>query len=152
MRNERRIDYDERQLMERGRAFKRAYLTLLGMMALIAIGDEAMDGLRFDGYSAFSIPFWISVVVLYQHLIRHDAFAGVGDVSHIWLVPAVIGLGGLAVLIITLVKQLTGHSELLADGVISPMIAGYVSGICMALIGLIFLMKRRTLRQAGAAE
>ena len=86
-------NYDERQIMERGRAFKYAYLTMLFcLLALYAV--HSLTGLAIAHSTMFSILFWVSATVLHYHTVRRSAFDGLTKGQATPVLAAVMFGGG----------------------------------------------------------
>ena len=144
-------NYDERQIMERGRAFQYAYLTMLGCLLLL-YAVHGVTGLNISLHTMFSIPFWVSATVLHFHTVRRNAFDGL---TGGWVSPvlAAVMLGaGLFITGLDLYKLFSGREQLVQAGMLTGLAGSMVSGLCMIVTGLVHWHYRRMNTRATQEE
>lgn len=99
----RNSEFDEKQQLERGKAYRNGFFTLL---ALLLVSFFISDGLELhwlDSASLFHIFFWVSFAVCAITMIVKDAYDGIsGSSGRVAL--SIIGIAGLAVLVTTCIE------------------------------------------------
>lgn len=75
-------NFDERQNIERGKAFKWAFITAIASLFVFMIIEDALELCKFDTYSIFLITFWLSFAVCMTYLISKDAFDGINQTKN----------------------------------------------------------------------
>lgn len=147
-----RINYDERQIIARGFAFKYAYLTVLIIGIILWLLDEFVLSVRVPTQLMFSIPLWISMVVLYYYTIMKDAFEGLRSFAGLRLIAFLMGIAGILLVVSTLYDLISGQKHLTEDGFISITAGSLVSGLSMLVIMTTYLCYRRRQRRERAEE
>ncbi len=143
------INYDERQMMERGRAFKYGYLTILGFLLLLFAIDSLSDSLSISTYTMFSIPFWVSVAVLHAHTARHGAFDGLTNGNATPLLAAMMFGAGVYIVAFDIYKLVSGRESFIQNGLVTDLTGSVVAGVCMVVIGITHWLCRRANRKAA---
>ena len=142
---------DERQQIERGKAFRNAFITVLAAL-FVCCAINWVSEKPVLGYGAIMlIPFWLSVSVFLTTVIMHDAlFINNNDnQARSWLTLAICwGITGLCLLGISAIglrQPINGNG--------SMSITQMLMGICMIEISAVYLVKRvRDKREAKLTE
>ena len=143
------INYDERQMMERGRAFKYGYLTILGFLLLLFAIDSLSDSLSISTYTMFSIPFWVSVAVLHAHTARHGAFDGLTKGNATPLLATMMFGAGVFIVAFDIHKLVSGRASFIQSGLVTDLTGSVVAGVCIVVIGITHWLCRRANRKAA---
>ncbi len=144
--------FDERQAIERGRAFKSAYFVLVIMMLVCylvnSMTKDALGGVIFDEYNIMYLPVWISGCVFTATAISRDAYMSFKQKSSIWI-PAVYGIGGI-IFLFGAVWELIFESDKFSDKIeliqnsLSPILFG-VSAITVSIIWIAKYVRDKSL-------
>lgn len=67
-------DFDERQIAERGRAFRNAYLTMAAAMTVMFFINDVLEMYLFDSSAFYMMPTVLSLAVFMCTAVRKDAF------------------------------------------------------------------------------
>lgn len=131
-------EYDERQLVERGRAFQSAYLTL-GIYTIFCAVIES------DGVQCFTpgvlpmIGLFLSVTVFAVTAIRHDALSGLHtkpkDAIRLWLLIIVVQL------VCFVLDWRDG--DVVRDGVLTLSVISLVNAVCFLVMLVVYLAHSR---------
>lgn len=139
-------EYDERQMLEPGRGFQLAFVTLLLTLGLSAL-LETLTSLTLAPEERLLICLWVPSAALYTYLIRKNAYLGLGKAGSTYgFLAQVIGLAGVVVLIIWLVNWLGQGMTPLAQG---GQLAKLISGLSMLIIGIVYLAHQRKEKRLG---
>lgn len=140
-----RDEYDERQVLARGRAFMWGFFSLMISLMVYGLADMIVEPWC-DTLTGCIICICVSLLVFASICIRQDAFAGIGQRR---------GRNLTALLVLTLVNLMFGmmrviDGELLEDGVLCfrsvSLIVGVTTGIILAVYWL------HGVRERGEAE
>lgn len=127
--------YDERQALERGRAFRNGYLTLALAMLVCFLIRDYFEWNPIDDYSMFLFCIWISLVVVSVTLILKNAYDGIYEGRNAFAVW-VMGFAGVACLVFESVRNAKGKLSLYND------FGTLFSGICLIIIFAVYMVKR----------
>lgn len=143
-------EYDERQLLERGRGFQLAFAAVLLTLGLTALLETLTD-LTFAPDERLLICLWVPSAVLYTYLIRKDAYLGLGEAGSIYgYLAQVIGLAGVVVLAIWLINWVGQGKAPLANG---AQLSKLLSGLSMLYVGIAYLAhQQKNKRRAKESE
>lgn len=124
--------YDEKQVMDRGFAFKYAFYTSM-LMLLFMYMLVSVFGIRINAHVGFIICWWIPVFVCFIIMIVRDAFdsiyCGKGNI-----VLTIIGFAGLILLVSTAINVIGGKEPMFENGGITNSFSNLLSGACMVII------------------
>ena len=139
--------FDERQILERGRAFRNAYLTLAGTLLLMFLMNDGFELYIFDGLALFDISIMLSLAVFGCTAVLHDAFDSYDRVSN--GVPIIFGIYGVISVIMSIVHIVKGDPLIEESGVIGSEIIFLFTGLCFASVGIAYLIKRARDKKAS---
>lgn len=150
----RKVYFDERQQIERGKAYRNAFATML-LSLLICVLINVISGTSvLDHWAMLVIPLGLSAAVFRTTLIVRDAVHVKieKDNADTWLVFSILfvisGLFGIFFIAMSVVRN-----DVLVDGVLNPMCLCMFQLICMGEIGAVEIVKYiNNRRKAKAAE
>ncbi len=127
--------FDERQKLERGKAFQwgffACYLTAAALCQLTTYGVE------FATYTLFIFAIWPPAAVCITQMILRDAYEGI-QASGGKVAMTVSLLCGLLLVIYVFVR----NEALMTNGVLVNGAAFLCTGLCIALIGVVYWCKQ----------
>lgn len=142
---------DERQQIERGKAFRNAFLTISFALIICCTINGVLDKPILDFFAMMMIPLWLSISVFLTTVILRDAIFlnNKENQAGAWLTLAICwGITGICLLGIFIIEILRPE-----NGSESMPIAKAVMGICMIEISVAYFIKRiRDRRKAKAVE
>lgn len=147
MNKTRNPEYDERQLLVRAQAFKKTFLVFVFLVALVTLIEKEFQLLSMNAYVFLVIPIWLSITFLYVYCIHHDAYDGLSQDGTSGFIALMMGGIGVAVLGITLYKILGRGIPLVQDGIAQVTLPGLVAALCMMIIGIAYLIKKKKDKQ-----
>ena len=141
-------EYDERQNIVRGQAFKLAYLTAIGLAIAIGLLDMIFD-LRQLGLFTFAIIIlWVSICVFTAHAVLHDAYFTLRKrrrpMTSIFLT---LGIVNVALAIDGIVDN-----GWIIDGALSMHCTNLITGASLLCLGCVMLFKTYLDRKAADEE
>lgn len=138
-----KTEYDERQLIARGRGFMLAYYTLLIYLAVIIMIDMldvtipcSMTVLVFTG-------FVISGLVLSFYTIMNDAYWGINN--NVSLITRAIIAIGIINFVFGIVDMCKG--KMVVEGILQDGFINFEAGVLILAIGIMLLIKKRKDKQ-----
>ena len=137
--------YDERQAIERGKAFRNGYISLALAMFVCLFVRECCEWDPVDNYSMFLLCLWVSLAVVSVTLIVKNAYDGIYEgrnAATVWI----MGVAGVICLIYETVSGVKGKFSFYHD------IGALFSGICLVLIFVVYMVKRSTDRKLEKTE
>ncbi len=145
---------DERQQIERGKAFRNAFFTLLIASFVCCSINGVLDRPIFDYLALVMIPMWLSFSVIFTTIIMRDALFinNKENYAGAWLALIICwGLTGV-VMIALFILGLKNH-PIMSEGVLNMSFVQAFTGLCMIEISVAYFIKRiRDRRTAKAAE
>ena len=141
-------EYDERQNIVRGQAFKLAYITAIGLAVAGGILDAIFD-LRWIGLFTFAMTIlWFSMCVFTTYAILHDAYFTLRKRRKpMTLIFLILGAVNAALAIDGIV-----HDGWLADGSPSKHCTNLLIGLSCCYLGCVMLFKAYLDRKAADEE
>lgn len=138
-------DYDERQILARGRAFMWGFFSLMICLMVYGLTDMLIE-LWCDTLTGCIICICVSLIVFAVICIRQDAFAGIGQKRKRNLT---------VLLVLTAANLLFGVShiidgDLLRDGLLSFRSVSLIVGATTGIVLLVYWL--HGLRERGEAE
>ncbi len=141
-------DFDERQKIERGKAFQYAFLTGVFILLIIDFLDCVLEVCRFDTHSIFMITFWISSAVFFSISILKDSFSTAGNEKASKIILMFYLLAGCLMLII-LIREIISEAEMVDEisnffirsGSLNPHISSMVCSLSMLEISVVGIIK-----------
>lgn len=136
------IDYifDERQVAERGRAFKNSFFTIVAAMTVIYFTNDALELYLFDSSAFYLMPTVLSIAVFICTAVRKDAFAGYSGINN--AVPAVLGLGGLFLTVNSIIELIRDKVIINENGFLADELTHLFCGLCYLAVGITYIIKK----------
>lgn len=141
--------YDERQELERGRAYKTAFYVMLIYFITFGIFDSCGYKLPMDLLSIVLIGIVISTIILGIYLVSHDAYFSLREnPKRVFL--SIIFIGILNILLGIL--QFTS-GDVIVDGVLTYRCANIVVGIGMFVLAMgVFVVLQKMKKEEAECE
>ena len=133
-------DFDERQIAERGRAFRNAYLTMAAAMTVMFFTNDALELYLFDSSAFYMMPTMLSLAVFICTAVRKDAFAGYNGMSN--AVPAVLGFVGLFLTINSIIELVRDRVIIDVSGYLDDCFTHLFCGLCYLAVGITYIIKK----------
>lgn len=127
-------EFDEKQQLERGKAYRNGYFTLLALLLIDFFIKDALEITWLTNYSSFIIMFWISISVCEITMIVKDAYDGISN-NYGRTILSLQGFLGLAILFMDIMYILSGKE------VISSMLSSLLMGVCCVIICSVYWIK-----------
>ncbi|MCD8127290.1 MAG: hypothetical protein LUD82_07530 [Clostridiales bacterium] len=128
--------YDERQKLERGKAFQWGFFACILTDAALCL-LMTIYGVEFATYTLFIFAIWPPVTVCITQMILRDAFEKVRSSSGKVAVTVALLYGLLLV-----VRILVPGEALMTGGVLANGAAILCTGLCLTLIGVVYWWKQ----------
>ncbi len=143
LRKDTKQDFDERQLLERGKAFRNAFYTaLFDVLILYALNEFA--GLKFiDPEFICYFLIWTSVAVFLHTAIWYDAFEAPNDTGEGRMVVIIWGVCGAFLLLSTVLRTAAYLGLPKEERDIGNLLNTVVTALCMLSIFITYALKRR---------
>lgn len=141
-----KVEFDERQRIERGRAFQYAFFSMAAALLICGLTDSILKKPFFDYDAMLLIPVWTGITAFLITVIRRDAVErakadGWNFLAVLW---GVVGAAAFVFEVLSLVR-----SGIVADGVLSHDAVIAFDGACMMAVCAAYRMKRRKDRAAA---
>lgn len=144
--------YDERQVLERGKAFRNAYFTAL-LDVLILFGLNEFAGLKFiDPEFICYFLIWTTIAIFTLTAIRHDAFERLNDAGESRLVIILWGVCGAFILVTCIVKSVAYLGVPKAERDLGDLLNNTVAALCMLAVFVAYMLKRRKIGRRTTEE
>lgn len=147
-------DFDERQILARGKGFQIGFFVSLGMI----IGDlAAEDFLSGDGviginvYSRAMLCIWIPIVVVSVYFILNDAYEKINETGGKFLMGVFVFVG-LFEIIATVIRVVSGHTTFIENNIIGDALGQICVGTAMLFISAVYFIKRALNKKAFGNE
>lgn len=127
-------EFDEKQLLERGKAYRNGYFTLLALLLIDFFIKDALKITWLTNYSSFLIMFWISISVCEITMIVKDAYNGISKNSGKTIL-SLQGILGLTILIMDIMYIISSKEA------ISSMLSSLLMGVCCIIICVVYWIK-----------
>lgn len=131
-----KCEYDERQILERGKAFRRGYISLAVAMLVCFFIKDCFELNFMDDASVMLTCLWVSVVITSVTMIVKNAYEGIYEGRNAIVVSG-MGVAGAFVVLTEIIKGLRGNFVFYSD-------AGAIScGIGLLVIFTVYHVKKR---------
>lgn len=142
--------YDERQILERGKAYRYGFFAALLIFVLNYLLQECA-WVKIDGYTVMISGIWMPLAVCLITLIVKDAYDYVDSTAG-RSATAVFGMVGLGVLVYTILEVCLWGEGFYQDGVVTNQVGFLVMGFCMVLVCIVYWVKRYVSRNIEIEE
>lgn len=133
-------NYDERQLLYRGKAYQYGFFTALLMMLVAEFAVEVLE-IKFETGVILGFCLLIPVAVCVMYMIVKNAYDEINESGGRYS-TAFFLLAGLVMMVLTIVRILVGEWNIIRDGMITYTVVFLLAGLCWICIGATFLIKR----------
>ena len=133
-------DFDERQIAERGRAFRNAYLTMAAAMTVMFFINDVMEMYLFDGSAFYMMPTVLSLAVFICTAVIKDAFAGYSGINN--AVPAIFGFLGLFLTAGSIIEIVRDRVIFDINGHLDDCFTHLFCGLCYLAVGITYIIKK----------
>ncbi len=133
-----KTEYDERQQIERGKAYKFGfYIMMIACVLMLTLQVCEVD-LSILGMTTWFLPIFAGIIAQISYSIFHDAYEGLNtNMSRFFVVMAVIAVFNIVIAVISFVR--IGVME---DGIMRPQFLNLLCGILFLIIALELLVKK----------
>lgn len=137
--------FDERQVLERGNAFRNAYIALAVAMLVCYFAKDCFEVNLVDDSSIMLGCLWVSAVAFAVTMIVKDAYDGIHEGKSSILVT-IMGIVGCFMLVVEIIKAVRGTFVFYSTAGI------LVSAVGMLTICIIYWIKRKRDRKHDSTE
>ena len=141
----RRTCFDEKQLVDRGKAFQFGFITAILTLCVVYLATDAL-GVVLSPYTTFLICLWIPLGECMIALILKDAYDGVNGRPG-RTVMAVFVAVGLLLLVLTAAHLAGGQESLLEGGVVTDAAGHLLVGACMTAVGVVYWVRQYQIKR-----
>lgn len=133
-------NYDEKQIIDRGKAFQYGFIAAMLTICGVYFYTDALE-FKMDSYAAFLIRLWIPITITFIVLIVKDAYDGANSTPG-RIILTVLGMAGLFLVGVTVIRIVSGKEVFLDSGTLTDSAGRIFSGICMILVSIIYWVKQ----------
>ena len=133
-------NFDERQQLERGKAFQWSFITAVLLLAIYYLFEDGLEICKFSTSFIFMTTFWIAFAVFSTIAVLCDAFNGINS-KNSPIFGIIYGVVGLFILTVIVIEMLRNQSVMTNNTILSDDIAYIITGLSMLEIGAVFLIK-----------
>ncbi|MDD6490044.1 MAG: hypothetical protein PUG48_09590 [Clostridia bacterium] len=133
-------NFDERQQIERGKAFQWAFLTSFILLVLFYMIEDLFEICKFSTYFMLITTFWISFSVFGTKVILNDAFYGIKEKTS-RMIFIIFGIAGLFMLVVDIIEILNGES-LVTGNQLNDIVAIMIESVAMIEMFIVSEVKR----------
>ncbi len=135
----RQNEYDERQQIERGKAFRNAFYSLLGSLIICCLINTPFKTPILNSLAVMVFPSMISLSVLITTCILRNAIDGLNYKNGFKWLSLVFSVGGIYYVVISVITL--AENPLIIDGVLSPSVPMAFMGICLIEVCIVYWIK-----------
>ena len=143
-------NFDERQQIERGKAFQWAFGATLLLLLVYFLIDEIFELCEFSMFFIFFTSFWVSFAVFSTKAVLKDALYGINGRASRYCF-AVLGILGIFMLVVYSIEMFQ-NKALLVDNKLNDSIASIIQSISMIEIFIISETKQIIDKHKNAEE
>ncbi len=144
-------EFDERQQIERGKAFRNAFFAVFGALLICGLIDSIFDKPILDYFAMMLIPIWISVSVFLTTVIMSDAIDRINQSGGWNLISVIWGIAGAFVVVASVIKL--AQEPLIVSGALNEHIVHAFISLCMLEVFAAYRIKRtRNTKKAKTEE
>ncbi len=135
-----KTNFDERQIIDRGKAFQIGFIVALVSIALVFLATDAFE-FKIDTFTSFIVTIWTPMTACFIMLIAKDAYEGINQTGG-RIIISVLGFCGVFMLISKIILLLTNRSYFIENGIITENIGHIFQGLCMTVIFIVYWVKQ----------
>lgn len=133
-------EFDEKQLIDRGKAFQYGFLTAIAAIILNYFLNDMIE-IKISPSTSFMFTLWVPLTICSIALIIKDAYDGVNSTMGMVGV-SVFGFGGCFILVCSIIFLVTGKEVLIDNGMVTESVGHILNGVCMMTIGIVYWVKQ----------
>jgi hypothetical protein len=137
--------FDEKQLIDRGKAFQSGFITAMITLLLVFLVTDTL-GVSLSRYTTFLICLWLPLGECMVALILKDAYVSVNGAPG-RVVMAVFAAAGLLLLALTAAHLMGGQEALLEDGAVTDTAGHLFTGVCMTAVSVVYWVRQHQIKQ-----
>lgn len=146
--NKSKTEYDERQLLTRGKAYKYSYVAVIICLALMMIFEANDIKLPIDRITLCFIPIIISALINVIYCIIQDAYFGLNNEKKKYGIAfSIIAIINLAFAIMSIVD-----GQMIVDGILTYKSLNLICAFMFILIAVTLLIKAMNTNRNGGDE
>lgn len=135
-----KTEYDEKQLLDRGRAYRYAFLTAMFTdIALFLVNGVLEVPIAMD--AVFFIAFWIPAAVFMVAAIWWNCYEAMGEAGG-RVVVMFDGIIGALILLVTVRELVTGRERFIEDGKLGGAAGRIVAGVCCLVVFAVYWVRQ----------
>ena len=134
--------YDERQIAERGKAFRFSLFTIMVLLILCHFICTVLDFKAILSDHLFLSLFWAGFSVFTIFSIKRDAYEYLTNKKTSIFIMIIFFIGGLLISVTTLIDILKNGGILIKDGVLIEECFEFFNGLCQLSIGSTYFIHR----------
>lgn len=143
-----KTEYDERQQIERGKAYKYGFFAMLLTCAALIFLDTFETVLPFLGMLTYFLPILAGVVVQFSYSIFHDAYEGLNtNMGRFTVILIAISALNIVIAVIRFVR-----GGMIEDGKLCSQFLNLLVGIMCLIVGIELLIKKAIDAKEGCEE
>jgi hypothetical protein len=132
--------FDERQIVERGKAFQIGFFTAILLSLAVFFATGVLD-IRIEALTVFILQTSLPIMVCMMALILKNAYDPVKQRNG-RILCALFSFLGLYLIVFSVGRVLLGQESFLKDGVVTNNTGFLVIGLAMLDTGLVYLLRR----------
>lgn len=144
-------DFDERQIMVRGKGFQIGFLLAMGLTFLNASFEAGWLPIQVSVYSRLMIFIWTCVTVVSVFFIVKDAYEGINKTGGRALM-GIFMFCGIIVLTVMLWGLGTGKRVFVENGVVGDILGEMFYAVSMLIISIVYFAKKAVNKKAFVDE
>ena len=147
-------NFDERQILARGKGFQIGFLVSLGMIVADLLAEDFLSNDGFIGINVYSramLCIWIPILVVSVYFILNDAYEKINETGGRVLMGMFV-FCGLFEIIITVVRVASGSVLFIENGVIGDTLGQIFTGAAMLAISVVYFVKLALNKKAFGDE
>ena len=136
-------NFDERQILARGKGFQIGFLVSLGMIVADLLAEDFLSNDGFIGINVYSramLCIWIPILVVSVYFILNDAYEKINETGGKALMGMFVFVG-LSEIIVTVVRVASGSIIFVENGVVGDALGQIFTGAAMLGISVVYFVK-----------
>ena len=147
-------NFDERQILARGKGFQIGFLVSLGMIIADLLAEDFLSGdgsIGINVYSRAMLCIWIPIIVVSVYFILNDAYEKINEKGGRLLMSIFI-IMGLFEVVVTIIRVASGSILFIENGVIGDALGQLFVGAALLSISGVYFVKLALNKKAFGDE
>lgn len=132
--------FDEKQILDRGKAFKIGFLASMITPAISYLIQDFIE-INIDDYTTLLFMIWVPLTVCFISLILLNAYEGLQSSGGGKIFCTIFGFAGIFPVIFVLIDVLSGFNSFYQNGTITGSVGELFMGSCMIIISIVYWIK-----------